>query len=210
VRLMPAFVVLAGLVLVSSACSTGKDQPSLSDSLPTPSGAAAQRTTTPTPGPTSSPQPPPPPSSEPSPTEPPAPTGSSVSKKINKSERVAGLRGSATVTLLSVSVVTAGHPSLGVQPKSGAFTIIDLEYDGRTGQHPVGPQYVRIRSPLGQDVKWSDGNGVAGTPEPRLESGELKPKDTIRGKIAFDGPVPEGSVVVLLNSFDEIIAAWPL
>ena len=209
-RLMPAIVVLAGLVLVSSACTTGQSQPSLSDSLPTPSGAAAERLVTTTPGPSAPPQPPPPPTSQPTAPNPPAPTGSSVTKKINKLERVSGRRGSATVTLLSVSVVTAGHPSLSVQPESGAFTIIDLEYEGRTGQHPVGPQYVRIRSQQGQDVKWSDGNGVVGTPEPKLESSELKPKETVRGKIAFDGQVPEGSVVVLLNSFDEIIAVWPL
>jgi hypothetical protein len=200
VRIVSAFAVLIGLALTATACS---DPPrsNLSDSLPSPTRASKGTQTTATPSP---------PAGTGGASEVNLPVGTSERKAINQTVQTAGARGSAQITLLSVSTVTAGHPSLVAQPRSGVFTIAELKYECRSGAHPVSPVFVRLRSPIGQDVRATDGNGVAATPEPRLEARELQAGQTARGYVAFDGAPTPGSVLVVLNSFDEIVAAWQL
>jgi hypothetical protein len=134
----------------------------------------------------------------------------SVKQEINKSLTHKQPNGSALVTLVSVSESKGGLDKIGA-PQSGTFVIVDLKYEGKTGQYAVNPLYVKLKKPDGKIIDQNEGNGSYGIPrEESLGSGDLQPGKTVTGKIAFDAALQPGTKIVITDLSDKVTGEWPL
>jgi hypothetical protein len=99
----------------------------------------------------------------------------SPKREINKSLIHKQPNGSAAVTLLSVSESEGGLEKLGA-PQSGTFVIVDVKYEGKTGEYAVNPLYIRLKKPDGAVIDMNAGNGLYRVPrEDGLATGDLRP-----------------------------------
>lgn len=134
----------------------------------------------------------------------------SPKREINKSLTHKQPGGSAVVTLVTVSESKGGLEKIGA-PESGNFVIVDLKYEGKTGEYSVNPLYIKLKKPDGTVIDQNAGNGSYGTPlEETLDSGDLQPGKTMTGKIAFDAALQPGTKIVITDLSDKITGEWPL
>ena len=181
-RVVNACAVLLGITLVTTACSGSQAGQPVAGSTST--GAAVQE----------------------------AKAGDSGGdqKKIGKSVTVTDDDYSAVVTLESITTVTKGYPPIDQKPESGTFVILEVSFEGKTGNYPVNPLYFHLVKPDGTDIDQTDGHAIFASPEKDLESSDLPAGQKISGRVALDAKLEAGAKIVLLDPLDAVIGEWPL
>jgi hypothetical protein len=114
---------------------------------------------------------------------------------------------SAGVVIQANKVTKTGGSNPYWKPKSGnTYLVVDIFVgNGRSEAIPYNPLYFKVRDSQGFEY-----NAGISTEEPSLKSGELAPKETVRGLVQFEVPADaEGFVMsykplVLFSDFQEI------
>jgi Domain of unknown function (DUF4352) len=131
-------------------------------------------------------------------------------RAINKSLTDKQYDSSALVTLVSVRESKGGTEKI-TAPESGNLVIVEVKFEGKTGEYSVSSSYVQLQKPDGKIIDESEGNGTYGltTPE-ELASTDLAPGKTATGKVAFDTPLAPGTKIVITDGLDKVTSEFPL
>ncbi|MET0134054.1 MAG: hypothetical protein ABW215_10730 [Kibdelosporangium sp.] len=190
-----AGALLAGLVLLTSACAT------TSKGIPLAAPPAGESVAKATIG-------------KPATEQPATPAGTTTSqaaadeKKIGKAQTIKDGSDSAIITLVSMRTATKGED--GIKPKSGNYVIFLLKIEGRSGTISTNSLYAQLKTPTGTMVDATDGNGFMNTVEPDLALKEIGPGETVEGTVVLDTPLVPGSKLVWLDPLDKVLAEWAL
>jgi hypothetical protein len=132
-------------------------------------------------------------------------------REINKPITVKDRDGdSAVVTLVSMRE-SKGKPDDLSPPESGNYVIIELSFEGKTGEFFASGQRVRLQKPDGTLVETGDGNGIhAIETGESIDSDDVTAGKVVKGSIGFDTVLAPGTKVLVVDSSDKALAEWPL
>jgi hypothetical protein len=182
-----ANAVLAGLVLLTTACTTS------STGTPVAAPQATERSTAV------------PPKSGVAGTG----TGSgSGEKSIGKAQTVKDGSDSAVITLISMRTSTKGVD--GIDPESGNYVIFLLKIECRSGTISTNSLYAQLKTPDGKLIDGMSGNAFINTVEPDLPLKDIRPGESVEGTVVLDTPLVPGSTLVWLDPLDKPLAEWTL
>jgi hypothetical protein len=134
----------------------------------------------------------------------------SPKRELNKSITHKQRDASAAVTLVSVTESKGGLEKKS-QPESGTFVVVELKFDGKSGEYSVNPLYVKLKKPDGSLVDMNQGNGDYGAPiQEILDSDDLAVGKTMTGKMAFDIAPQPGMKLVLTDTSDKVTGELPM
>jgi hypothetical protein len=190
-----ANVVLAGVVLLTTACTTS------SNGIPLAASATTERSTAQV-------------SAAPPKTAVPATTTTAKSeaaggeKAIGKAQTVKDGSDSAVITLVSMRTSAKGED--GIEPKSGNYVIFLLKIECKSGTISTNSLYAQLKTPDGKLVDGLSGNAFMNTVEPDLPLKDIRPGETVEGTVVLDTPLPPGSKLVWLDPLDKPLAEWAL
>jgi hypothetical protein len=140
-----------------------------------------------------------------------APPADGPKREINKPMTVKDADGdSAVVTLVSMRE-SKGRPDDLSPPESGNYVIIELSFEGKTGEFFASGQRVRLKKPDGTLVETGDGNGIhAVDSKENIDSDDVTAGKVVKGSIGFDTVLAPGTKVIVVDSSDKALAEWPL
>jgi hypothetical protein len=186
---------LAGLVLLTAACTTSSSGSPLAAPPTTErSGAAstAKATTAQTTPAQTAPE------SE----------AAGGEKKIGKALTVKDGSDSAVITLVSMRTSTKGED--GIDPKSGTYVIFLLRIEAKSGTISTNSLYAHLKTPAGTTVDGTAGNAFLNTVEPDLPLKDIGPGEKVEGTVVLDTPLVPGSKLVWMDPLDKPLAEWAL
>jgi hypothetical protein len=184
-----ANAVLAGLVLLTTACTTS------STGTPVAAPQTTERSTAVPPRTTAKSEV--------------AGSGSgSGEKSIGKAQTVKDGSDSAVITLISVRTSTKGVD--GIDPESGNYVIFLLKIECRSGTISTNSLYAQLKTPDGKLIDGMSGNAFINTVAPDLPLKEIRPGESVEGTVVLDTPLVPGSSLVWLDPLDKPLAEWPL
>lgn len=132
-------------------------------------------------------------------------------REINKAVTVKESDGDTAVVTLVSMWESKGRPDDIAPPESGNYVIVDMSFEGKTGEFFASPVRLRLKKPDGSMIETGDGNGIhAVDVDENLDGGDLTPGKVSRGGVGFDSVLAPGSKIVLLDAFDKSIGEWPL
>jgi hypothetical protein len=184
--------VLAGLVLITTACTTS------SNGTPLAAPATTGRTTAKAPATTKATE-----TSEKSTAA--APRGE---KAIGKAQTIKDGSDSAVITLISMR--TSAEGADGIDPKSGNYVIFLLKIECKSGTISTNSLYAQLKTPDGKLIDGMTGNAFMNTVEPDLPLKDIRPGETVEGTVVLDTPLVPGSTMVWLDPLDKPLAEWTL
>jgi hypothetical protein len=187
-----ATAVLAGLVLLTTACTTTSNGKPLAAQLPTEQSTASPTKTTPK-------------STTKSTTA--AATGGGE-KTVGKAQTIKDGSDSGVITLISVRTSAKGED--GIEPKSGNYVIFLLKIECKSGTISTNSLYAQLKTPEGKLIDGMTGNAFMNTVDPDLPLKDIGPGESVEGTVVLDTPMPPGSKLVWLNPLDKPLAEWPL
>jgi hypothetical protein len=134
----------------------------------------------------------------------------SSKREINQTTAVKNRDSSADVTLVSMRE-SKGKPDDLAPPDSGNYVIIEVAFQGKTGEFFASRMNVKLKKPDGSLVETGDGNGIHATEtDATLGSEDLTPGKVLKGEIGYDTVFVPGTKVIVLDSLDKVLAEWPL
>lgn len=190
-----ANAVLAGLVLLTAACTTSSNGTPLAAPPAGRSTTEATKTTEKTTGATKT-------------TAKSTAAAAGDEKAIGKAQTVKDGSDSAVITLISVRTSAKGVD--GIDPKSGNYVIFLLKIECKSGTISTNSLYAQLKTPDGKMIDGMTGNGFMNTVDPDLPLKEIRPGETVEGTVVLDTPLVPGSTMVWLNPLDKPLAEWAL
>lgn len=130
-------------------------------------------------------------------------------RTINKSYAVRVNDVRAIVTLMSVKTLTADD-SPDFPPKSGAYTVLNVNIKAINGTVPYNDLYFKIKEPGHKAIDEGAGEAVFAQVDPALSSGDLQAGKQITGNVALDVKPAPGSKVLYTDPLDRVLATWAL
>lgn len=130
-------------------------------------------------------------------------------KQINKTITVKDDENTADITLVSVSTVTEAG-KLDIKPESGTFVVFDLKIVCKKGEFSTNSLYVWLKTAAGKKVEGTDGKAMLATVEPDLPLKDLTPGQGAAGKVVLDSKLEPGSKMVWVDPLDKELASWDL
>jgi hypothetical protein len=188
-----ATVVLAGLVLLTTACTTSSNG--------TPLAAPAT-------GRSTAEAPVAPPKTTPAPKTTPKTEAAAGEKAIGKAQTVKDGSDSAVITLISMRTSAKGED--GIEPKTGNYVIFLLKIECKSGTISTNSLYAQLKTPDGKLIDGMSGNAFMNTVEPDLPLKDIRPGEIVEGTVVLDTPLPPGSKLVWLDPLDKPLAEWAL
>jgi hypothetical protein len=191
-----ANAVLAGLVLLTTACTTR------SAGTPLAAPQTTERSTAVAPKTTAS-------GAAGSSSSPSTASGSgSGEKSVGKAQTVKDGSDSAVITLVSMRTSTKGED--GIKPKSGNYVIFRLKIECKSGTISTNSLYAQLKTPDGKFIDGLSGNAFMNTVDPDLPLKEIRPGESVEGHVVLDTPLVPGSTLVWLDPLDKPLAEWTL
>jgi hypothetical protein len=186
-----AHAVLAGLVLLTTACTTSSTGTPVAAPLST-QRSTAEATAKSAAGTT------------------PKSTAAAAGgeKTIGKAQTVKDGSDSAVITLVSMRTSAKGVD--GIDPKSGNYVIFLLKIECKSGTISTNSLYAQLKTPDGKMIDGMTGNAFMNTVDPDLPLKEIRPGEAVEGTVVLDTPLVPGSTMVWLSPLDEQLAEWAL
>lgn len=130
-----------------------------------------------------------------------------IGKTLHVTSDALGNAISAFITVESVKFTLSPIADIGLGPKNGVFTVVDMLIQVDAGRFDYNPSYVKYQEPDGTTYDYLSSASGAGF-DPSLSYGSLSAGQKTRGNVTFDVKAKGGGVIQLTDAIGTVIGQW--